>query len=211
MNPITRTNLKLLDLLTHTSVLIRILSNWLIGFILFFAVWIASYLWLPEGSLQFASANPVLSTPAETILAEALRIFTWNLFVATGVIVFSSLFVVGRSPASYILPWLICVVYGAMLGTNSFAFPDPAGPTAPNLAVLWMRAGLREITAYLLIAAALANVYLWRQPSWWSLQLKRVRFWREIHLSHAELACLVVAIGFLGWAAYVEAWQIIHL
>ncbi len=210
MNPITKTSLNPLDLLTNTNLFIRVLSNWSIGLILFFAAWGASYLWLPEGSLRFASTNPVISTAAQTVLAEALRIFAWNLLVATGLIVFSSLFVVGRFPASYLLPWIICIVYGALLGTNSFAFPDPAGPTAPTLAILWTRAGLREITAYLLIAAALANIYLWQQPSWWSLQVNRVRTLKEVHLFRAEVFCLILAIGFLFWAAYVEAWQIIH-
>jgi hypothetical protein len=169
MNTTIRTSLNQLELLTHPNVLIRILSSWLIGLIIFFAVWTASYLWLPEGSLQFASLNPVLSAPAEAVLPEALGIFAWNLCVAGSLVVLSSLFLIGRFPAGYLLPWVICGLYGALLGTNSFALSDPAGPMAPNFAVLWTRAGLREIAAYLLIAAALANFYLWRQLSWWSL------------------------------------------
>ncbi len=211
MNSTTHSILKPLDLLIHPNLLIRVLSNWLIGFIIFFGVWTISYEALPPGSLQFASANPILASAGEAVLPEALRIFAWNLCVAGGLVVFSSLFVVGDFPAGYLLPWIICALYGALLGTNSFALPDPAGPSAPNLVVLWTRAGWREISAYLLLAAALAHIYQWQLPSWWSVQTKRVRSWRELHLSSGEVLCLVLALSLLVWAAYVEAWQVVHL
>jgi hypothetical protein len=38
--------------------------------------------------------------------------------------------------------------------------------------------------------------------------MKRVRSLKEVHLSREEMFCLVVAIGLLGWAAYVEAWKL---
>ncbi len=210
MNSAMRISLKPLHLLTHPNVLVRVPSNWLIGLIIFFGIWVISYEAFPPGSLRFASSNPVLNSTGEAVLPETLRILAWNLCVAGGLVVLSSLFIIGKFPAGYLLPWIICGLYGAMLGTNSFAFPDPAGPLPPNLAVLWTRAGWREITAYMLMASALANVYQWQQPSWWSMQVKRVRSWRELRLSGGELMCLVMAVGFLGWAAYVEAWQIIR-
>ena len=206
-----RISLKPLDLLTYPNVLIRVLSNWLIGLVIFFGVWVISYEGLPPDSLHFASSNPILTAAGEAVLPETLRIFVWNLCVAGGLVVLSSLFIIGKLPAGYLIPWITCALYGAMLGTNSFAFPDPAGPSAPHLTVLLTRAGWREISAYLIMASVLANVYQWRQPSWWSVQVQRVRAWREVRLSSAERMCLVMAVGLLGWAAYVEAWQIIHL
>ncbi|NMC14778.1 MAG: hypothetical protein GYA34_18070 [Chloroflexi bacterium] len=211
MNSIVHPRLRPLDLLIHPNLLIRLLSNWLIGFIIFLSVWVLSYGIFPSGSLRFAAGNPVLTSVGESVLPEALRIFAWNLCLTGGLVVYSSLFVVKEFPAGYLLPWIICAHYGALLGTNSFALPDPAGPAAPNLVVLWTRAGWREISAYLLIAAALAHIYQWQLPSWWSTRMKRVRSWRELHLSSGEVICFILAIGLLGWAAYVEAWQIIHL
>ena len=173
MNSTTHPSLKTLDLRVHPNLLIRVLSNWLIGFITFFSVWALSYAALPPGSLQFAAGNPVLTRAGEALLP--LRLSAWNLCAARGLVVLSSLFVVRDFPAGYLLPWIICALYGALLGTNSFALPDPTGPSAPNPAVLWTRAGGREISAYLLIAAALARIYQWQLPSWWSVRMKRVR------------------------------------
>jgi hypothetical protein len=67
-----------------------------------------------------------------------------------------------------------------------------------------MHAGVRELTAYLLVAAVSTNLPLWKQRSWWSWQVERIRQWRDIHLSWVEVLCLVVALGLLAWAAYVE-------
>jgi hypothetical protein len=141
MNSTTHPSLKPIDLLVHPNLLIRVLSNWLIGFIIFFSVWTLSYVALPLGSIQFSIANLVLTSAGEAVLPEALRIFAWNLCLAGGLVVLSSLFVVGDFPAGYLLPWIICALYGALLGTNSFALPDPAGESAPSLVVLWTRAG----------------------------------------------------------------------
>lgn len=211
MDPTIKISLNLLDLLTHPKVLVRVLISWLLSLIIFFGVWTVSYLWLAPGSLHFGASNLIPSTAGEAVLPEALNLFTWNLLIAAVPVALTSLFVIGRLPAGYLMTWVICACYGAMLGTNSFAFPDPAGPSAPNFAVLWTRAGLREITAYLFIASALADIYLWRQASWWSVKVKQVRSFKELRLLPGEVVCLVIAVGFLGWAAYVEAWQIIHL
>jgi hypothetical protein len=82
---------------------------------------------------------------------------------------------------------------------------------APYLAVIWERSGIREITGCLLTAAALADIHLWRDPSWRSSRLERVRRLRKVRLTTLVVALLVVlAVVLIAWGAYVEAWQIVH-
>jgi hypothetical protein len=192
-------NLNPLDLLSHPNLLIRISAATAAGFIVFLASWGASYAWLPEGFYGILRWQ----SPPDTGLA----MFTWNL-MTVGVAAVASFFVVNRFPAGYIVPLLIFGLYGGLLGTNSFAHPDPAGPQVPTLSVIWTRSGLREALAYLLVAAALTNIYLWRQPSWLSTHVERVRSWRDLRLSPAEILLVAVAIALLFWAVFVEASQI---
>jgi hypothetical protein len=144
-------------LLTHRCVLIRALSSWFFGLILFFAVWTVAYHLLPEGALRGRLPGARIPLDPDDGLLFALRIFAVNLGLSGGIVAFASLFRVGRLPPGYLVPWLLFAVYGALLGTNSFAYLDPAGPPAPTADVLWTRSGTRELTAYLLVAAALAR------------------------------------------------------
>ncbi len=195
-----------LDLLSHSNLLIRILVATAVGLAIFFASWAISYAWLPEGAVRAFWQS---STPGNDAQMIALTLFAWNL-MTVGVTTLASLFILNRLPAGYLVPLLIFAWYGALLGTNSFADPDPAGRLAPTVNVFWTRSGLREATAYLLVAVALANIYLWREPSWWSTRLERVRSWRDIRLSRPEILLVIVALALLGWAMYVEAWQIVQ-
>ncbi len=195
-----------LDLLLHPNVLLRVTSAWLVGLLILLGAWTASYAWLPAGSL-----HPWVMLTQSAAPDDAVGIFIWNFLLVACPLAIPSLFRIGRLSGGYLIPWLVCADYGALLGTNSWALPDPAGALAPNLAILWGRAGVPEITAYLLVAAALANVYLWRQTSFWSLQVKRVRSLRDFHLSRSEIVGLVTAVALLGWAAAIEAGQLAQL
>lgn len=101
--------------------------------------------------------------------------------------------------------WWWAVGYGIALGTNSFVLTVPGVKYAPQLDVLWSHIGGREILAYLLVAAALANVHVWRPRHWHDLSLSRVRALRDVRLSAAEMACLAAALTLLAWTAAVEA------
>jgi hypothetical protein len=77
-----------------------------------------------------------------------------------------NLFRVGkRAGGLYVLPifWLI---YGLLLGTNSFVF---AGTPVPlSLGVLWTRTGFGELVAYTLGYEASREWAIWRQEGVWS-------------------------------------------
>jgi hypothetical protein len=57
---------------------------------------------------------------------------------------------------------------------------------------------------YLLIAATLANQFLWRQPSFFKVQVERVRPWKEFKLNLQTVLELCIAIFLIGWGAVVE-------
>ena len=203
-----RDKLTLLMFLTHRNLLIRIATGWSIGLLLLFGAWTASYSWLPVGALrtwsQLSSGFPLSLNGVEVGWSLVLAIFAWNLIFAVGLIVLSSFFRVDRFPLGYLPAWIVCLFYGGLLGTNSFASATSPRPQGPSIMIAWTHAGVRELTAYLLVAAALTNLALWRQSSWWSLRIERIRRCRDLHLSWSEVLCLVVALGLLAWAAYVE-------
>ena len=165
-------------------------------------MWAASLAWLPDGfflALPRPSINSCLPGVWET-----LRAFFWNLVLTGGLTVFASLFILHRFPLGYIVPWMTFALYGGMLGTNSFSCPSTDGAIPVSLSVLLTRAGFRETLGYLLIAAALANQHLWKQPSFFKMQIERVRSWKEFRPSLDAMIGLCTAIFLIAWGAVVE-------
>ena len=186
----------LLTLLTHRRFLVRAATGLIIGTLIFFGVWAASWAWLPEGSFVIFPLPTIITCEEST--ANAARIFAWNIVLTGGLVAVSSLFAVGRFPYSYMVPWLTFAVYGGMLGTNSSRCGALSQPLPPSMTVLWTRAGYREIAGYLLIAAALANQFLWRQPRFLGLQVERVRSLKALKLDLDARFGLCLAVLLVG-------------
>jgi hypothetical protein len=192
----------LLSLLTHRSFIVRAATGIIMGAVIFFGMWALSLAWLPEGFF-LELPRPSINN-CQQDLWQALRAFLWNLILTGSLTAFASLFALSRFPLGYVVPWMIFASYGGMLGTNSFSCPNPEGPIPMSLSVLWTRAGFREIVGYLLIAAALANQYFWQQPSFFKIQVERVRSWKEFKLNLEMIFGLFAAIFLLAWAAVIE-------
>jgi hypothetical protein len=191
-----------LDLLTHRSFIVRAAIEIIVGAVIFFGAWAASLAWLPEG---FFLRLPLPSIGnCEPGVSQAWRTFIWNLVLTGGLTAFASLFALNRFPYGYIVPWLMFAFYGGALGTNSFLCEEFSEPLPITLSVLWTRAGFRESMGYLLIAAALANQYLWRQPSFFKARVERVRSWKEFKLNLEVIFGLGTAIFLIAWGAIVE-------
>lgn len=190
--------------LTHESPVRRILTATLIALILWFGAWTVSYLVLSEGVLRDAMAarvpEDILATPDRL----AATIFTWNLIFGVGSIVVGSFFAIGPLSLGYFAPWWWALGYGVALGTNSFVVTVP-GKIAPRLDILWEHIGAPEILGYLLVAAALANIHLWRQLRVRDVRLARVRRIADIRLRLSEIACVAGALALLAWTANTEA------
>ncbi len=109
---------------------------------LMFGAWLISRILLPEGLLR-----PYFSRLFETRVGELtfIKILLANLFPFLGV-QFMNLYQGHRWPGGlYILP-IFWIVYGVLLGTNSFVY---AGQPVPfSVSVLWTRMGFIELLAY---------------------------------------------------------------
>lgn len=190
--------------LTDGGIVRRALTASAIAFALWLSAWTLSYLALGEGVLRQAMSARVADGLLSSGPSLAVTIFSWNLVFGVGAIVVGSFFAIGRVSLGYFAPWWWALGYGVALGTNSFVITVP-GKLAPRLDILWQHIGAREILAYLLVAAALANIHLWQPRRWHDLTLSRVRAFADVRLRPGELAAVVGALVLLAWTANVEA------
>jgi hypothetical protein len=190
--------------LTHRSPFGRTFAAIVVAFVLWIAAWTLSYFLLSEGVLRALMSARVPEDVLRAGPSLALTIFEWNLVFGVGAIVVGSLFAIGPVSLGYFAPWWWALGYGVALGTNSFVVTVP-GKIAPNLSILWQHIGAPEILSYVLVAAALANIHMWRPRRWYDLTLNRVRHIKEIRLHWTELACLASALTLLFWTASREA------
>jgi hypothetical protein len=139
-----------------------------LGFVLtltlgMYLVWFLSARLLPAGLLR-----PFFAGRFSAVVGEFAfwKVFLANLLIGFLGVQFMNLFRVGRHAGGlYVLPifWLI---YGLLLGTNSFVF---AGAPVPfSLAVLWTRTGFSELLAYTLGYEASRRWAIWQQEGLWS-------------------------------------------
>ena len=196
--------------LNNDNVLIRLVTLWLICALLFTISWTISYYLLPDGILRGKLLAAKLPIETDRIITTFLRIFSFNLLVAGGLIVFANIFKVGDTSLGYLIVCLHSIIYGILLGTNSFGIPAPAR-FAPSLSTLLSRSGILEITAYIAIAAATTGLAILRQTSWLSFHSEIISSPRNWHLSRGEFIVIMVAVLLLALGNYREAAQIHHL
>lgn len=192
----------------------RIFPAWLLAVGLLLVGWAVAFLLLPEravAAVWLAGRLPLPFDPADGEERIALAIFVWNLVFGGGTILLASLFRIGRLPAAYLAPWTWFLAYGLLLGTNSFAFASPSGKSGPDLTVVFGQVGFAEMSAYFLLAAALADRSLWHYRSWRHTRLTRVREWSELRLSARDATLGAAGIALLAFSALVEAGGLAHL
>ena len=140
--------------LFNDSIIVRFISLFVIGAILFTVVWYLSYHFLPEGILQGKTGSAIIvgSDAAPTMLEEWGTIVMYNLGGLLLVVLVNLIRYLDRFPLGYVTPLGLISMYAVFLGTNSFSIPM-AEPMAPTLAVLG-RGGPYEMTAFILVAVA---------------------------------------------------------
>ena len=143
--------------LFNDSIIVRFISLFVIGAILFTGVWYLSYYFLPEGILQGKTGSAIIvgSDAAPTMLEEWGTIVMWNLGGLLLIVLINFIRYLDRFPLGYIPPLGQIALYAIFLGTNSFSIPM-AEPMAPTLAVFG-RSGPYEMTAFILVAVATYN------------------------------------------------------
>lgn len=198
-------------LLLHDKLIVRFVSLFGLGLVLFFLVWTLSYIALPEGFLRGRLAAGALAgeAAAASFLIEFLRIFALNVTIAA-VFVFlaNRILQVNDYPLGYLPPLIYFVFYAVLLGTNSFAIPL-AEPLAPSLQVLG-RSGLYELAAYILVATSSYNIATAKARRFFPPDSEPVApkpsLWRNTNWIGIGLAVLV-----LGASNAWEAYQIMQL
>ena len=143
--------------LFNDSIIVRFISLFMIGAILFTVTWYLSYYFLPEGILQGKTGSAIIvgSDAAPTMLEEWGTIVLWNLGALFLIILVNFIRYLDRIPLGYITPLGLITMYAVFLGTNSFSIPM-VERMAPTLAVLG-RGGPYEMTAFIFVAVATYN------------------------------------------------------
>jgi hypothetical protein len=199
---------RVLAWLTHHSPGPRAATATLIAAALWLGAWTVSYLAIGEGALREVISARVPGDVLRAGPSLAMTILLWNVILGVGSIALGSMFAIGRISLGYLAPWWWALGYGVALGTNSFVLTVP-GKLAPRLDVLWQHIGAREILAYVLVAAALANIHVWRPRRWRDLRLPRIQGVSGLRLRASELACIAGALVLLAWTANLEATGVI--
>lgn len=172
---------------------------------LFWFAWWMGYTFLPEGVLRGHTVAGML--PLERlggVVRVAAAISGWNALAATVFVAGANLLRVRQLPLGFVSTLVWWVLYGLMLGTNSFGTPL-AERSEPSLGILLSRAGIFELTAYVLVAAATAASARWSQEHWLSGPVRPLKP-RPLELSERFL--LVLAAALIVGGALREASQL---
>src|SRR5438552_13584708 len=198
--------------LTHRSPIVRLTTAVAVGALGFALAWTVAYAVLPEGATRFTLGLAPMLDAKDHALNVAATLFMWNVGFGFGVIGIASLYSVGPISLAYVAPWTWLVRFGLALGTNSFVLVIPGARAMPlDPAVLLTHAGVREMLAYFIVAAVLANATLWRQRRLTDRRLVRVRHLRDLRFTLPEVALLASGFVILAWSAALEAGQIARL
>lgn len=194
--------------LVDSSLFKRFIWVWILSFSIFFLAWIAGYLILPQGALRGKLPGTVLLGEDIDVLSTFLKIFLFNFLI--GGIVFSlcNLFRVGDVPLGYVAIWLDILVFGLLKGTNSFIYPYE---TMLASFIGFLRTGLWEFSAYILMTCSTVNFAIYRQESWLSGKVTRIKQWQDVKLSKTEKGTYVIGVAILAFSAFLESLAIFSI
>lgn len=200
------------------GVLPRVL--WLYGayMLLNNAAYLFGYYFLPpglmRGSPQAAAGRAAAS--AGSFAGELGLTLLVNLGLVALVAVVLNLNQVNGIPTGYIYPLMLGLTGGLIAGTNSFAASDLANYTVWEGTALALSIGNLEMLGYICVIAATARLGIYHYKSWWrwSGEWKAVKVGRlgEVRLDRCEIACLVLGLALVVFAAYREtqmAWGLL--
>lgn len=167
---------------------------------LFWGAWWIGYLWLPEGILRgklIAAQLPIDHLP---FLPRTLAVIGYNLLWMLLFAVWANRVQVRRWPLGLTAVNAMWLIFGLLLGTNSFGVPRPA-PLRPTLDGFLLRPGVMELSAYLLAAIATASTGRVNQLEWLSGWAERLE---PSPLRRRDWLLLAVALLLLVTAAVRE-------
>jgi len=136
------------------NILVRFTTLYLLSLILFFISWTVSYLILPEGIIRGIGLLPNLAgeEAAETLIKEFITIVGLNAVGWIIILIGNYILRVKNFSFGYLIPIAWMIMYGIVLGTNSFSI-SVGEKMAPSLTVLG-RSGIYEMMAGSLFAVS---------------------------------------------------------
>jgi len=188
--------------LTDDNLFKRFVWMWVLSFSVFFLAWVASYLVLPQGILRGKLPSTWLFGEDVDVFSTFLRIFLFNFLIGGIVFTLCNLFRVGNVPLGYVAIWLQILIFGVFKGTNSFIYPYE---TMSASFIGFLRTGLWEFTAYILMTCSTVNIAIYRQESWVNSKLTKIKQWNDVKLSKVEKSTYFVGIVILILSAFLEA------
>jgi hypothetical protein len=136
------------------SIIVRFAALYLISLILFFVTWTFSYICLPEGVIRGIGILPSLAGDyaSETLIKEFTTIVGLNSIGWIIILVGNFILKVKNFNFGYLIPIAWMIMYGVVLGTNSFSI-SVGEKMAPSLSVFG-RSGVYEMMAGCLFAVS---------------------------------------------------------
>lgn len=199
-------------LVSHPHPGVRFLAL-LVGYLVaFLMAAVLSHLLLPEGVLRGRTPGGNLSLP-ENVGEATLQILAYNL-ISVGIVTIASLFARRRFPGEPYVSvgqqplWILALLNGIVLGTNSFGIerPDvPLGETITGLLDLTRVAALWEIAGLVLIAAVLADKALILTTGRETVRRRLA----DMPFTKRDLLLLVLALSLMLTGAFIEARAIV--
>jgi len=185
---------------------------WLYGLhtVLSDGAYLLGFYFLPQGFMRDSPQVAVgrMVAQADSFWSQFGLTLLLNLGLVGGLVIVLNTTRVKQFPTGYLLPITLGAVGGLISGTNSFAASDLTRYNAWEGTALGLSIGGLEMLAYVLVAAATANLTVEQYRSWWrwSGEWKpiKVRRVRDLRLTRAEVVTLAIAVLLLLAAAYRE-------
>ena len=198
------------ELLGNDKVIIRFVTLYGIGMLLFFISWMVAYYYLPEGFLRGIGIFGALAgdKAAGNMVIEFLKIFGLNLLGWSFVLFGNYILRVNYFSFGYLIPLAWMIMYGIILGTNSFSIPLKES-LAPSLGV-FSRSGLYEMMAVTLFAVATHSISVNHSDSFFS-KSKSIPKDKRAPFKKEDGIAIVIAVFILAEAALREACMITNI
>jgi hypothetical protein len=203
---------------TQEGVFKRIL--WLYGIytLLFDICFVLAFYFLPEGfmrgSPQTTAGEVVAKT--ESFWTQFGLILLFNLGIYAVIAVMANFNQVKGFPVGYLIPIVLAITQGLIVGTNSFVSDNlDRYSNVREAMALGKTIGGVETLGFILVIASTVKYGVYQYRSWWrwSGEWKPTKLMnlRDVRLSGQDVICLVLGILLLIIAAYRETVMAMNL
>ena len=206
------------QLQTHDSVFKRILLLYGLYTLLFNICFVFAYYLLPEGFMRGSpqTAAGEIVAKAESFWPQFGLTLLFNMGIMTTMAIVANFNQVKGFPTGYLIPLVLAVTQGLVVGTNSFVADNlDRYSNVREAMVLGQTIGGLETLGFILVIASTVKYGVYQYRSWWrwSGEWKPTKLMklRDVRLSRQETLCLVFGILLLIIAAYRETMMAMNL